>query len=192
MTESLENRSDEELVDLSLKASSNFGYLVKRYETKLIRYIRRLCNCSEEDIEDLLQEIFIKVYRNLNDFDQGLKFSSWLYRIAHNETINHFWKTKARPKNVELVPEMPLVDSKADNFVNHTNNHLDNLKIQEVLASLPLKYREVLVLRYFEEKEYEEISDILKKPSGTVATLLNRAKKQFKNESEKRNIEFVL
>ena len=80
-----ENLSDLQLVKLSLKDHQNFRYLVERYEPLLLRYMRRIANVSKEEAEDLLQEIFIKVYKNLNGFDQKLKFSSWIYRIAHNE-----------------------------------------------------------------------------------------------------------
>ncbi|MFH1582108.1 MAG: sigma-70 family RNA polymerase sigma factor [Pseudomonadota bacterium] len=91
-----ENMPDEQLVQLSLKDQGCFYYLMKRYEIKILRYIKRLTTASQEEAEDIIQEVFIKVYRNLNGFNQKLKFSSWIYRIAHNEIINQYRKTKLR------------------------------------------------------------------------------------------------
>ena len=185
-----ENKTDEELVGLAIKDSHNFTLLIDRYEAKLSRYIYRLCGCRKEDIEDLLQEIFIKIYRNLNDFDQSLKFSSWAYRIAHNEVISHFRRSKSRPIDTELIPDLDHSDKKSDDFIRTIDAGLDKNKISEILGMMDIRYKEVLVLRYFEELEYTEISDIIKKPMGTVATLLNRAKKQFREKSVKLKIDF--
>ena len=179
-----ENIPDEQLVQLSLKDQDCFYYLMKRYETKILRYINRLTNVSHEEAEDILQEIFIKAYQNLNGFNQKLKFSSWIYRIAHNEIINQYRKNKLRlalmPLNIE--DKANLIDSISDK--TETNGEYESLenaeKIREALAMLPDKYREILVLRYLEDKSYNEISDILRKPPGTVATQINRAKASFK------------
>ena len=179
-----ENIPDEQLVQLSLKDQDCFYYLMKRYETKILRYINRLTNVSHEEAEDILQEIFIKAYQNLNGFNQKLKFSSWIYRIAHNEIINQYRKNKLRlaviPLNIE--DKANLIDSISDK--TETNGEYVSLenaeKIREALAMLPDKYREILVLRYLEDKSYNEISDILRKPPGTVATQINRAKASFK------------
>ncbi|MDD5489902.1 MAG: sigma-70 family RNA polymerase sigma factor, partial [Candidatus Moranbacteria bacterium] len=83
--ENCREKTDEEMVALTLKNQDYFACLVERYEPKLMRYIRRISAATQEDAEDLLQDVFVKVYRNLNDFDQKLKFSSWIYRIAHNQ-----------------------------------------------------------------------------------------------------------
>ena len=181
-----ENKTDEELVGLAIKDSHNFTLLIDRYEAKLSRYIYRLCGCRKEDIEDLLQEIFIKIYRNLNDFDQSLKFSSWAYRIAHNEVR----RSKSRPIDTELIPDLDHSDKKSDDFIRTIDAGLDKNKISEILGMMDIRYKEVLVLRYFEELEYAEISDIIKRPMGTVATLLNRAKKQCRQKAKELDIKF--
>src|SRR3989339_1384271 len=98
----LSQKTDEELVSLSLQNQDNYLFLIRRYQDKLLRYIQRISNVSLEDAEDILQEVFIKVYYKLNDFDPDLKFSSWIYRITHNQVISHYRKTQARPKTVEL------------------------------------------------------------------------------------------
>lgn len=188
-----EKISDSELVRLSLEDKDIFYYLMKRYESKILRYIRVLTDVNREEAEDLLQDIFIKLYRNLNAFNPHLKFSSWMYRIAHNEIINHYHRNKSRLKTFSLdrnsnerypLNEIVSDDDIYDRLISNETSDI----IIKVLAKLPPKYREVLILCYFEEKKYEEISDILRKPLGTVATLIHRAKSKFKKIAELENI----
>lgn len=186
------NKTDGELVHLTLRERNAFVYLVERYEEKLGRYAQRLGVKRTEDIEDILQEIFIKVYKNLNDFDQGLSFSSWIYRIAHNEAISFYRKERVRPEG-HLVKEsddvllwQPAVDTlSADKLFDQT---VDAAVIHRALASLPPKYHDPIILRYFEYKEYDEISDILKIPIGSVGTLIHRGKKLLENELTKSSL----
>ena len=188
----IENKKDEEIVPLVLQDQDNFLYLMRRYEEKLSRYIRCISGLEKEDIEDLLQEIFIKVYENLNDFDTSLKFSSWIYRIAHNQTISNYRKTKSRPTTLSFDDD-PALANKASikaNFIKEIDQELDSASIKKILVKMDEKYREVLVLKFIEEKDYTEISDILQKPIGTVGALLNRGKAQFKKIAEKEKIKF--
>lgn len=175
-----QDKKDEDLAVLVLDDRDYFLCLMRRYEGKLLRYVRRISSLGEEETEDLLQEVFIKVYKNINDFDNGLKFSSWIYRITHNEVINNYRKSLARPQAAWDENEKILL-SIADEFNVEQEVDQDLLKkdIARLLDKLDGKYREVLVLKFLEEKDYKEISDILRKPMGTIATLVNRAKKQF-------------
>ena len=100
--ENCQEKTDEELVILTLADQEYFLYLMKRYEQKLLAYIKRITSISHEEAEDVLQETFIKTYLNLNNFDPDLKFSSWIYRIAHNEVINNFRKSKVRPSLINF------------------------------------------------------------------------------------------
>ena len=176
--------SDVELVKLSLSDQDNFLYLVNRYQGRLLSYIRRLTNIKPEDAEDILQEVFIKVYLNLNDFKEDLKFSSWIYRIAHNQVISNYRKLKARPEGYLL----PLEDWATANLAAELDIAADLDKrllrenIMKVLAALDVKYREILILKFLEEKSYQEISDILRKPAGTIASLIFKAKEEFRRE----------
>ena len=182
--------NDVDLVKNSVENPEEFVHIMHRYEKPLARYLRHLINASTDDIEDLLQNVFIKVYSNLNDFDVGLSFSSWIYRIAHNEAIDHVRKLKRRP-----VAARPSLDSEddenefekiADDFdiATESDKHFLKQNVAKVLDLLDPKYRSVLVLKFLEDKDYNEISDILKKPIGTVGTLINRAKKQFRQKAE--------
>jgi RNA polymerase sigma-70 factor (ECF subfamily) len=176
-------KSDEQLAELTLESQDYYACLVLRYEAKILRYIMRISSFSKEDAEDILQEVFIKVYKNLNDFDQRLKFSSWIYRIAHNEVISHYRKMKSRPKLVTSDNDEWLKTiASSDDLEKELERKFTAEEIRNILSKIDAKYREVLVLRFLEEKDYKEISDILEKPMGTIATLINRAKKQFKRE----------
>jgi len=182
--------SDEELVKLTLADQDYFVFLVTRYQTKLITYIKRISNAGQEEAEDVLQEVFLKVYLNLNDFDGDLKFSSWIYRITHNQVISNFRKLKARPEGYLI----DLDDSGVKRLLGNVNiiEEMDQriLKqgITQILEGLSEKYREILVLKFLEEKSYQEISDIIKKPQGTVASLMNKAKQEFRRELLKQKI----
>jgi len=181
-SEFIDKKTDEELVPLVLKDQDYFLYLVRRYEDKLMRYILRISGLKKEDAEDVLQDIFIKIYQNLNDFDTSLKFSSWAYRIAHNEVISNYRKLKVRPKTVSYNDDPALINKIASNvnFIKEIEKEYDAKVIRKVLAKMDTKYREALILRFLEEKDYKEMSDILQKPIGTVGAMVNRGKAQFK------------
>ncbi len=182
--------SDQELVKLSLQDQDNFLYLVNRYKGQLISYIRRLTNIDEEGAEDILQEVFIKVYLNLNDFKDNLKFSSWIYRIAHNQVISNHRKLKARPEGykVEIDDQMTRSLASEIDTVALVDKKLLKDSLMNVLNKLDIKHKEILILKYWEEKSYREISDIIKKPAGTVASKINKAKQEFKKELAKQQI----
>ncbi len=177
-----QDKTDEELIILTLKDQNNFLYLMKRYEAKLLRYVMRISNLNKDEAEDIVQDVFIKTYQNINDFDSSLKFSSWVYRIAHNQVISNYRKIKVRPKTFILNDDSNFLENLASDFDLDKEIDLKYLKhnVNNTLNKLDTKYREVLILRFLEDKDYREISDILKKPMGTVATLINRAKEQFK------------
>jgi RNA polymerase sigma-70 factor (ECF subfamily) len=181
----IEQSSDEELVALTLKNPEAYGFLVDRYEEKLKRYIMRISSSTNEDAEDLLQDVFLSAYKNLNDFDMELKFSSWIYRISHNKVISHFRKVSARPKTTTYEGDTQLLNilSSDEDLARDLERKYTASEVRSILQGMDERYREVLVLKFLEEKDYKEISDILEKPMGTVATLINRAKKQFKETS---------
>lgn len=174
--------SDEDLVKLSLQDKEQFGMLIERYEAKLARYITRLGVRSFEDRQDVLQEIFIKVYRNLHGFDTLLSFSSWIYRIAHNEAISWYRKKNVRPEG-HMVNEgeeiMSFLSSKEEAADVTFDQTINASQLNSALKKIDPKYQEVLILRFFEHKEYGEISDILQIPMGSVGTLIHRGKKQL-------------
>lgn len=174
--------SDEHLARLATTDQTAFAILLSRYEAKLYRYIRRQTDAPHEECEDILQEVFLKTYRYLHSFDPSLSFSTWIYRIAHNETISHFRKRSVRPRTIpeeegelylqNIATEIDMIEEIDTKALQHS--------IRESLSKLGPKYTDVLILRYLEEKSYEEISDILKLPIKTVGTRINRAKSKLK------------
>jgi RNA polymerase sigma-70 factor, ECF subfamily len=174
--------SDEEIVRLTLSDPNQYGLLVERYEPKLQRYITRLGVRVHDDQLDVLQEIFIKAYRNLNGFDTSLSFSSWIYRIAHNEAISFYRKKNVRPEG-HLVGDgdevLSFISSSMEGSEVTFDKTINAKQVEAALATLDEKYREPIILRFFEHKEYDEISDILQIPIGSVGTLLHRGKKQL-------------
>lgn len=175
---------DEAIVIRARDDKEQFAILIERYTARLTRYLTRLGVRTPEDREDVLQEAFIKAYRNLNGFDTDLSFSSWMYRITHNEAMSFF-----RRRNVRV--EGNLIDD-SETALQHIKSELDTSReteerinathVSRALARIDAKYRDVVVLRFFEERDYADISDILEIPMGSVATLLHRAKKALAHE----------
>ena len=174
--------TDAALVAATLTDKERFGELVVRYEDRLRRYIRRLGVRDEDDQLDVLQEIFLKVYRNLRSFDPSLSFSSWIYRIAHNEAVSWYRRRNVRPEGHQIADGeevLQFVAAHEDSAEWKFDRTLNATVLQKALERLEPKYRDVLVLRYFEHKEYTEISDILQLPVGSVGTLIHRGKQHL-------------
>lgn len=170
--------SDTELAVRSQGDSEWFYCLMKRYEARLLRYVRRISGISLDEAEDVLQEVFIKSYTHLHAFDPRLTFSSWIYRIAHNETISFVRKKKVRPTIAfdendakEWVDEFDLMRA--------LDRGYDRALIERILAEMDEKYREVLVLRFVDGMDYVAIADVLQKPLSTVGNLIARGRARF-------------
>ena len=175
--------SDEEIVLQTLRDKDAFALIIERYEAKLGRYLERLGVSSREDREDILQNAFVKAYKNLNSFDPTLTFSSWMYRIAHNETMSFFRARRARPQVILTEEGETLLQGLRDESADSSKQaeyRLSREELARALATLPQAYRDVLTLRFFEERSYAEMSDILEVPVGTVSTLLYRAKRALR------------
>lgn len=151
------------------KDKESYAEVIRRYKDKLLRYALYLTE-DEDKAEDVVQESFIKAYVNLNGFDTKKKFSSWIYRIAHNEAMN----VLNEKKQVVLNGDVDF-DSGVDLENELVEKELKD-KARYCLKRLPVIYREPLILYFFDEKSYEEISDVLRIPVGTVGTRINRAK----------------
>lgn len=172
---------DAILVQNALKNPEEYGHIVVLFEAPLARYIMRLTGASHEECEDLLQEVFIRAYRHLNNFDKDLKLSSWLYRIAHNKAVD--WMRKSKKQILSLDDDKEEHQSLLEKIASDDDIQLtiqkeeQRMMLKHLLHSLPENFSYVLLLYYAENKSYEEISDILQIPTNTVGTLLFRAKK---------------
>lgn len=170
--------AERALIEAARRDPDAFGDLMRAYEGPLMRYLRRVAGLPTEELEDALQETFISVYRNLNAYDPDLPFSSWVYRIAHNALIDRIRRNAVRPTTVVMEEDETISLARANVDLERELSVKDCLAaIRAAIGRLPVAYREVLVLRFLEEKSYEEIMDILEKPKGTVATLIARGRR---------------
>jgi len=178
----IEQKTDEEIALLVPEDKECFAILIERYEGKMSRYVRRIQGGNTETVEDIAQNIFIKAYVHINSLKEGQKFSSWIYRIAHNESIDYWRKNKKYAGSVSLEDNAELVSSisAGGDLAEELAIKGEQKEISDMIEKLPLKYKEVLVLRYLEDKDYEEMAEILKKPTSTIGTLLRRAKSILK------------
>ncbi|MCX6779297.1 MAG: RNA polymerase sigma factor [Candidatus Magasanikbacteria bacterium] len=167
--------TDEQVVDLvRTKNQELYGEIIRRYETKLTHYLRKFIH-SQDELKDVLQDVFIKAFRNLYDFDVDKKFSAWIYRIAHNEALNYLKKYHRSSISLDEVDWSLLEDKKDLN--RETDHQFFKNQVEKGIALVKEKYRDPLILYLFEEKSYEEIGDILHLPTSTVGIRIMRGKK---------------
>lgn len=182
--EELNQKTDEELASLVQgKNEAAFGVLMSRYQSKLLRYGRKFLS-DNAPIEDVVQEVFIKTYQNIQSYDAARPFSPWIYRIAHNMFVN------ALRSNSRL----PFVTVDLDLFSAHTAYEIDpagdeereqtRALVDRGLKSLAPIYREVIILYYLEHLDYQAIADVLRVPIGTVGVRLRRAREALKTYVE--------
>lgn len=182
--------SDNQIVIQSLADIDYFLCLYDRYAPRLLRYIKRISMVGDEQAMDILQDAFIKIWQNLNDFNQSMKLSSWIYRIVHNETISHWRRNKSYGKDRKVKLNNISIGNPLDDSETNEDKEKKEFLTHEVLELLPLNYKTVLVLKFIEGMSYQEISDVLKIPEGTVAIRINRAKKRFVKMASDKNISF--
>lgn len=182
-----ENLSDSDLI-ASTHSKEAYKELFFRYQKRLFAYIFHLVG-NRDEAEDILQNVFSKMYKNIDKFDTSRKFSSWVYRIAHNEAINFL-----KRKNKRYTVSWEDINTNKDKLDTASNDELPEEKwehleivseVDKAMKKLPEKYKQVLTLRYFQEYSYEDIGHILKKPVNTIGTLINRAKKKLLEVVEK-------
>jgi RNA polymerase sigma-70 factor (ECF subfamily) len=180
-------KTDEELIEMVKKGDKEaFGIVVDRYLPKIKRYAKKFI-FNREDIDDLVQDVFLKAYANVFSFDSDKKFSPWVYRIAHNEFVNAI-KKKMREKffSVDFDTFFPHLESK-ENLEEDLDRVFDEKFLDENLSKLDTKYKEIIILFFYENLTYQEISDILEIPVSTVGVRLGRAKEKLKTFIKKYN-----
>ena len=156
-----------------------FRLLLKKYQQKIYWHVRRMV-IDHDDADDVVQDIFIKVWRNLEKFREDSQLYTWLYRIATNECIT-FLNKKKQKQSVSLDDESSayLADSLADG--SYFNGDKAQMKLQQALLILPDKQRLVFNMKYFEDMKYEEISDVLGTSVGALKASYHLAVKKIEN-----------
>ncbi len=161
-----------------------YAEIMQRYESKLLRYVTYLIHDSNA-ARDVVQITFIKTYQNLQGFDTKYKFSSWIYRIAHNEAMNIIKSSSHYvDEDINNLPEARYEPTTADAI----DNEILTTNVHECVSRLEPKYREVIQLVYFERMKYEEASDVLHIPTSTVGVWLSRAKTRLKRICEQKEV----
>jgi RNA polymerase sigma-70 factor, ECF subfamily len=189
MEQDASQKTDEEIAHRVQTGEIDFfNILIVRYEKKMRTYARNFLS-DQEEINDVLQDIFIKTYRNIKSFDAERKFSSWLYRIAHNEFVNAL-----KRKNKKTLPLFDLDIFFPQHIKEEKNipNEIDQKRMRELLGKfldkLEAKYREPIILYYFEELSYKEIADVMQIPIATVGIRIKRGKEALKLICQKEGI----
>jgi len=173
----MQEKTDEEIA-LRVQAGEQdaYGDLISRYEAKLMRYARKFLS-DKEDATDIVQDIFIKAYENIQSFDATRRFSPWIYRIAHNEFVNAL-KKKATRRIVFTIDMDTLFPHLASSETADSAALERDMRetLEKHLEGVSMKYREPLVLYYLESLDYKEISEILQIPVSTVGVRLARGR----------------
>jgi RNA polymerase sigma-70 factor, ECF subfamily len=181
-TPSQSSEQDRVLVEAALAGKQTaFNELVEKYQSALTRHVQRMVR-QQGEVDDLVQECFIKAFTALKSYSADYAFSTWLYKIATNHTIDFLRKKKLstmsidRPiktKDGEVEYELPDISYKPDrHIVADERRQL----IQAAIDTLPEKYNRVIVMRHQQEKSYDEIARELDLPLGTVKAHIFRAR----------------
>lgn len=157
-----------------------FGELVLKHQDFIFNVVRNFVR-FEEEARDITQDVFLKAYENIEKFRGDAKFSSWLYRIAYNLSMN--WSERKKGRETQL-------DDSFSETVAETGSTADEIfdrelvlsRIMEVIEEIPLKYKVVIKLYYLEEKSYQEIAETLDIPINTVKIQLLRAKDMIRKK----------
>lgn len=157
---------------------AEYGKIIERYQGKLFGYIKNLINQNNMEVEDVVEDTLVSAYQNLNGFEASKKFSSWIYRIAHNKAIDFYKKKRLKSQILDSGNEILESDEK---LIEELEMEKEKARmVTRAVNSLELKYKEVVLLYFFDDKSYDEISDILHISTSSVGVLLFRAKEKLK------------
>jgi RNA polymerase sigma-70 factor, ECF subfamily len=169
----------------------SFEELVRRYQRPISAYVYRMVGDYEAAL-DLTQEIFIKVYGSLARYRSEFKFSTWIYKIAHNSAVDHLRRNAGRERSLVSGTEgdhydLPI-ESSSLSPEQESERRERRLEIEAVVRSLPNAYRELIVLRHSQDLTYEEIVEVTGLPLGTVKNRLFRAREMMRQQFVDRGI----
>ena len=186
--------ADGELVTRALAGrEESFEELVRRYQRPIVAYVYRMIGDYDLAL-DQTQEVFIRIYNSLERYRPEFKFSTWIYRIAHNAAIDHLRRSdSSRTEDLEVACEggqtfqKPLA-SKAPTPEQESERSERRAEIEEVIRHLPPAYRELIVLRHAHDFSYDEIAEVTGLPLGTVKNRIFRAREAMRAQLVERGI----
>jgi len=180
---------EKELVCRAKNDTQAFGELYDEYYSRIFGYVLRR-TASIDVAQDITSEVFFKALKNIKNFHwRGVPFSAWLYRIATHEITNDFRRKKRRQLLAEEIMNSVntssiSVEAEIAQAEAELQKHEDFLAIHNNISKLPVKYQEVIVLRFFEKKQLKEIGTILGKREGTIKSLLHRGMERLRKLME--------
>ena len=182
--------ADYELVQSAVAGrEASFEELVRRYQRPIAAYVYRMVGDYDAAL-DLTQEVFIKVYASLSRYRPEFKFSTWIYKIAHNAAIDHLRRHATREAVASSEPDRAeaTVESRRLSPEQESERAERCLEIETVIQMLPAPYRELILLRHSQDLSYEEIAEVTGLPLGTVKNRLFRAREAMRDLLERRGI----
>ncbi len=181
---SIRSLTDSELIVGALAGRSDgFEEIVRRYQRPITGYVFRMLGNYESSL-DVTQEVFIKVYNSLTKYNDEYKFSTWLYRIAHNAAIDHMRRNSMQTQSIEVENsdgtfQLQIESRTPSPEQEHERGEWRN-EIDEVVKCLPAAYRDLIILRHSKDLSYDEIAEITSLPLGTVKNRLFRAREMMR------------
>ncbi len=193
--ENIQKLTDVELITSAIRGREDgFEELVRRYQRPITAYIYRMLNNYDASL-DVTQEVFIKVYKSLDKYSSDYKFSTWLYRIAHNAAIDHIRRNSNYQQSLEVenADGTYQIQIECPNPTPEENRERSEWRteIEAVVKCLPQTYRELIVLRHTQEMSYDEIAEITQLPLGTVKNRLFRAREMMREIFVERGFEGI-
>ncbi len=182
--ESVQKLTDGELIVGALGGRSDgFEELVRRYQRPITSYVFRMLGDYESSL-DVTQEVFIKVYNSLSKYSSEYKFSTWLYRIAHNAAIDHMRRNTVCPQSLEAENadgsyQIQIESQRPSPEKDHEMSEW-RTEIESVVRCLPPAYRDLILLRHSRDLSYDEIAEVTGLPLGTVKNRLFRAREMMR------------
>lgn len=179
-----EKIADSELILRTIAgAEEDFEVLVERYQRPIISYVYRFLNDYDASL-DVSQEVFIKVYNSLERYSSEYKFSTWLYRIAHNAAIDHIRRNSRKEQSIEAENSEGAyqlqLESRRPSPEQDRQRSEWRKEIEAVVKCLPTAYRELIILRHEKDLSYVEIAEVADLPLGTVKNRLFRAREMMR------------
>jgi RNA polymerase sigma-70 factor (ECF subfamily) len=189
---SLSAIADCELVTRAVAGrEDSFEELVRRYQRPIAAYVYRMVGDYEAAL-DLTQEVFIKVYNSLRRYRSEFKFSTWIYKIAHNSAIDHLRRYSTREQSLISEfdgeqRELPIESRRISPEQEYAGKER-RAEIEQVVRGLPATYRELILLRHSHDLSYDEIAEVTGLPLGTVKNRLFRAREVMRQQFVERGI----
>jgi len=187
--------ADGELVETAIAGrEASFEELVRRYQRPIAAYVYRMVGDYDSAL-DLTQEVFIKVYNSLSRYRSEFKFSTWIYKIAHNAAIDHIRRFAVREQALASGTDgerrEAAIESRRLTPEQESEREERRSEIESVVQLLPAAYRELIVLRHSHDLSYDEIAEVTGLPLGTVKNRLFRAREAMRDLLIKRGISSV-